>query len=57
MKFARVSRVFRFITVLQADYDTQGQKIGQMLRKLSVYNATEPTSEEADEKPKTVSCG
>ncbi|VDO47343.1 unnamed protein product [Haemonchus placei] len=38
---------------LKADYDTQGQKIGQMLRKLSVYNATEPTSEEADEKPKT----
>uniref|UniRef100_A0A1I7XCT0 Solute carrier family 12 member 9 n=1 Tax=Heterorhabditis bacteriophora TaxID=37862 RepID=A0A1I7XCT0_HETBA len=40
---------------VDADYDTQGQKIGQMLRKLSVYNATEPTSEEADEKPKQAS--
>ncbi|CAJ0601996.1 unnamed protein product [Cylicocyclus nassatus] len=40
------------LALYEADYDTQGQKIGQMLRKLSVYNATEPTSEEADEKPK-----
>ncbi|KAE9421443.1 hypothetical protein Angca_002249, partial [Angiostrongylus cantonensis] len=41
------------LALYEADYDTQGQKIGQMLRKLSVYTATEPTSEEADEKPKT----
>ncbi|CAI4225510.1 unnamed protein product [Auanema sp. JU1783] len=40
------------LALYEQDYDTQGQKIGQMLRKLSVYNATEPTAEEADEKPK-----
>ncbi|KJH47494.1 hypothetical protein DICVIV_06432 [Dictyocaulus viviparus] len=41
------------LALYEEDYDTQGQKISQMLRKLSVYTATEPTSEEADEKPKT----
>ncbi|CAO4373486.1 unnamed protein product [Caenorhabditis nigoni] len=40
------------LALYEQDYDTQGQKIGTMLRKLSVYNATEATSVEADEKPK-----
>ncbi|PAV81123.1 hypothetical protein WR25_22373 [Diploscapter pachys] len=40
------------LALYEEDYDTQGQKIGQMLRKISVYAATEPTSAEADEKPK-----
>ncbi|CAI5449468.1 unnamed protein product [Caenorhabditis angaria] len=40
------------LALYEQDYDTQGQKIGTMLRKLSVYNATEATSAEADEKPK-----
>ncbi|CAB3409718.1 unnamed protein product [Caenorhabditis bovis] len=40
------------LALYEQDYDTQGQKIGTMLRKLSVYNATENTSAEADEKPK-----
>ncbi|CAD6191860.1 unnamed protein product [Caenorhabditis auriculariae] len=40
------------LALYEQDYDTQGQKIGQMLRKLSVYNATEATSAEADAKPK-----
>ncbi|EGT38610.1 hypothetical protein CAEBREN_31203 [Caenorhabditis brenneri] len=42
------------LALYEQDYDTQGQKIGTMLRKLSVYNATEATSVEADEKPKAL---
>lgn len=36
------------LALYEEEYNTQGQKVGQMLRSLSIYNAVLPSSEDAE---------
>ncbi|VDK21226.1 unnamed protein product [Anisakis simplex] len=41
------------LALYEEEYNTQGQKIGQMLRSLSLYNAVMQNPEETEPNPKT----